>query len=148
MVQFKSLSYWSNNGPEQIETLNPFRRIEAETIAWSKGVKTDRSPETGVYVTQIQNGDFIQVRGVDFAKGAKKMEIIAASQNAGTVEVRLDKEDGEVIGTVKIDKTGGWQNWKTFKTKVKKVSGVHDLFFIFKGEQGELFNFDAWKFSK
>ena len=31
---------------------------------------------------------------------------------------------------------------------VKKVNGVHDLFFVFKGEQGELFNFDAWKFSK
>lgn len=140
--------YFTNDGPEQIETLNPFRRIEAETIAWSKGLKTDRSPETGMYVTQIQNGDYIQVRGVDFAKGAKKMEIIAASLNAGTVEVRLDKEEGEVIGLVKIDKTGGWQNWKTFKTKVKKVSGVHDLFFIFKGDQGELFNFDAWKFNK
>ena len=140
--------YFTKEGPEQIETLNPFRRVEAETIAWSKGLKTDRSPKTGMYVTQIQNGDFIQVRGVDFAKGAKKMEIIAASLNAGTVEVHLDKADGEVIGTVKIDKTDGWQNWKTFKTKVKKVSGVHDLFFIFKGEQGELFNFDAWKFSK
>lgn len=144
----QSRSYWSNNGPEQIETLNPFRRIEAETIAWSKGVKTDRSPETGMYVTQIQNGDYIQVRGVDFVKGAKKMEIIAATLNAGTIEARLDKEDGEVIGTLQINKTGGWQNWKTFKTKVKKVSGVHDLFFIFKGGQDELFNFDAWKFSK
>lgn len=64
------------------------------------------------------------------------------------VDVRLDKEDGEVIGTVKIDNTGGLQNWKIFKTKVKKVSGIHDLFFIFKGGEGELFNFDAWEFSK
>ena len=87
------------------------------------------------------------MRGVDLAKGAKKIEIIAASSNEGTVEVRLDNEVGEIIGILKIENTGGWQNWKTFKTKVKKVKGVHDLFFIFRGE-GELFNFDAWKFSK
>ena len=144
----QTLSYWSDNGPEQIETINPFRRVEAETIAWSKGLKTDKSVETGMYVTQIQNGDFLQVRGVDFADGAKKLEIIAATANSGTVEVHLDSIDGENIGLVKIENTGGWQNWKTFKIKVKKAKGVHDLFFVFKGKQGELFNFDAWKFSK
>jgi beta-xylosidase len=144
----QNYSYFTKEGPEQIETLNPFRRIEAETMAWSKGVKADKDKESGVYVTQIHNGDFIQIRGVDFAKGAKKIEIIAASLNGGTIEIRLDTVDGDIIGASKIENTGGWQNWKTFKTKVKKVNGVHDLFFVFKGEQGELFNFDAWKFSK
>jgi hypothetical protein len=117
-------------------------------MAWSKGVKTGKSKEAGVFVTQIHNDDFIQVRGVDFAKGTKKMEIVAASVNAATVEIRVDKVDGEVMGICKIENTGGLQNWKTFKTKVKKVKGVHDLFFVCKGEQGELFNFDAWRFSK
>lgn len=144
----QNYSYFTKEGPEQIETLNPFRRIEAETMAWSKGVKADKNKESGVYVTQIHNGDFIQLRGVDFAKGAKKIELIAASLNGGTIEIRLDTVDGDIIGTSKIENTGGGQNWKTFKTKVKKVNGVHDLFFVFKGEQGELFNFDAWKFSK
>nr|WP_315153427.1 glycoside hydrolase family 43 protein [uncultured Flavobacterium sp.] len=140
--------YFTKDGPEQIETLNPFSRVEAETMAWSKGVKTDKSNEAGVYVTQIHNDDFIQVRGVDFAKGAKKIDIIAASANTGMIEIRADKLDGVVIGTVKIENTGGLQNWKTFKTKVLKVNGVHDLFFVFKGVQGELFNFSAWKLSK
>jgi hypothetical protein len=140
--------FFTQNGPDQIETLNPFRRVEAETMAWSKGVKSDKSKEAGVYLTQIHNGDFIQVRGVDFAKGAKKSDIIAAAVNAGTVEIRIDKVDGELIGICKIENTGGLQNWKTFKTNLKKVNGVHDLFFVFKGEQGELFHFDAWKFSK
>lgn len=31
-------------------------------------------------------------------------------------------------------------NWKTFSTKVEKVDGVHDLFFVFKCDNGELFN--------
>lgn len=140
--------YFTNDGPEQIETLNPFLKVEAETMAWSKGVKTDKSTEAGVYVTQIHNGDFIQVRGVDFQKGAKKAEFTIASSNSGIVEIHLNKVDGEIIGTSKIENTGGSQNWKTFTTKLKKVKGVHDLFFVFKGEQGELFNFNAWKFIK
>jgi arabinoxylan arabinofuranohydrolase len=31
--------YWSDEGPEQVGTLNPFKRVEAETMAWSEGVK-------------------------------------------------------------------------------------------------------------
>ncbi|WP_246021954.1 glycoside hydrolase family 43 protein [Flavobacterium cellulosilyticum] len=144
----QNYDFFTENGPEQIESFNPFRRVEAETMAWSKGVKSDKIKETGVYLTQIQNGDFTQVRGVDFAKGATKIEIIAATLNSGNIEIRLDKEDGVLIGTVKIENTGGWQNWKTVKNKVKKVRDVHDLFFIFKGGQGELYNFDAWKLIK
>lgn len=141
-------AYFTKEGPEQIEYLNPFKRVEAETIGWSKGVKTNQSKESGVFVTQIHNDDFIQVRGVDFTTSPKNLEIIAASINSGSIEVRLDQLDGAVIGNVNVQNTGGLQNWNTFKTKIKKVKGVHDLFFVFKGGQGELFNFDAWKFNK
>ncbi|MEO7976168.1 glycoside hydrolase family 43 protein [Flavobacterium sp.] len=139
--------YFTKDGPEQIETLNPFSRIEAETMAWSKGVKTD-SDVSGVYVTQIHNGDFIQIRGVDFTKSPKKINLITASLNTGIIEIHLDKPDGEIITTCQIENTGGATSWKTFTSKVKKVKGVHDLFFVFKGGQGELFNFNAWKFIK
>jgi len=28
------------------------------------------------------------------------------------------------------------------------VTGVHDLYIVFKGAEGNLFNFDWWKFNK
>src|SRR5690554_7295245 len=32
--------YFSVEGPEHVCALNPFQRVEAETMAWSEGVKT------------------------------------------------------------------------------------------------------------
>ncbi|MDP4271717.1 MAG: carbohydrate-binding protein, partial [Bacteroidota bacterium] len=37
--------------------------------------------------------------------------------------------------------------WKTITAKVKSIKGVHDLYFVFKGEK-DLFNFDWWKFKE
>jgi arabinoxylan arabinofuranohydrolase len=142
--------YWSVEGPKQIETLNPFKRVEAETIAWSEGVKTSKSDMVGVYLTQIQAGDYIQVRGVDFAKGAKAFEISAAGITGGKIQIRLDDKKGTIIGTCDITTTGGLDNWKLFKTKISKVKGTHDLFFVFDGaaNQENIFNLNYWKFYK
>ncbi len=142
--------YWSVEGPEQIEVLNPFKRVEAETIAWSEGVKTDKSSQVGVYVTQIQSGDYIQIKGVDFGKRTKAFEVNAASMTGGKIQIRLDDKEGTIIGTCEISNTGGWDSWKLFKTKISKVKGVHDLFFVFDGDanQENLFNLDYWKFFK
>lgn len=142
--------YWSVDGPKQIETLNPFKRVEAETIAWSEGVKTDKNQAIGVYVNQIQSGDYIQVKGVDFKKGAKAFEISAASITGGKIQIRIDNKNGDIIGTCEINSTGRLDNWKLFKTKIKKTKGVHDLFFVFNGTPNEknLFHLDYWKFHK
>jgi len=31
-------------------------------------------------------------------------------------------------------------------TKVKKVKGVHNLYIVFRGGEGEFLNFDWWRF--
>lgn len=49
-----------------VGTLNPYQRTEAETIAFSKGVKAIENKEKGVINTSIHNGDYIKVRDVDF----------------------------------------------------------------------------------
>ena len=145
-----TVPYWKEAGVTQIETLDPFRRTEAETIGWSVGVKTARSEKAGMYVTQIQNNDYIIVKGVDFRQGASSFEITAASASAGgEIEIRLDDFYGPRIGVCKIEGTGGADNWKTFTVPVqgRGGSGIHDLYFVFKGADGELFNLDHWKFN-
>ncbi|NLY44118.1 MAG: carbohydrate-binding protein, partial [Clostridiaceae bacterium] len=65
------------------------------------------------------------------------------------IELRLDSADGEVIGTLPIGFTGGWDNWVTKTTSISGVTGVHDLYMIFKGNPSEeLFKFDYWKFEE
>lgn len=146
----QELPWWDDGvAVQQIESLNPFQRVEAETIAWSEGLKTDRSDKVGMYVSSIHNNDYIQIKGIDFKQGAKSFEISAASATSGgKIEIRLDGRDGELLGVCNIDNTGEWDRWKTFSTKVTKAKGVHDLFLVFKGGEGELFNLNYWKFIK
>jgi hypothetical protein len=132
---------------ESVSNLNPFQKTEAETIAWSEGVKTETDSQTGVFVSKIENGDFIKVRNVDFGKGAKKFEVSAAALAGGKIEIRLDGKDGLLIGICEITNTGGANAWETFTTNISKNEGIHDLYFVFKGGDGELFNLDYWKFN-
>lgn len=131
---------------EGVSKLNPYKRIEAETIAWSEGVKAADSKESGVYISEIDNGDYIKVRDVDFGKGPKKFISGVASAGGGSIELRLDGIDGKLIGKCEIRNTGDWQKWSTIICKVKKVKGVHDLYLVFRGGEGKLFNFDWWSF--
>ena len=137
-------------GVAPIGTLDPYRRVEAETIAFSSGVKSEPNAKTGVYVSDTHDGDWIKVREVDFgAEGPDELRVAAASAlRGGRIEVRLDSVDGRLISTVEIPTTGGWECWKTFKADVEEgVTGVHDLYFLFKGRKGcKLFNLDWWRF--
>lgn len=137
----------TDEGVKPIANLNPFVRVEGETIAFSNGISTTPFPG-GVYVTDIHNGDYIKLRSVDFGDAkAKKVFVNAASALCGgQIEYRLDASDGQVIATVEIGNTGGWEAFKEFEANiVNSVSGVHDLFLIFKGYKGcKLFNIDYW----
>lgn len=138
----------TTEGVRPAANLNPYQRQEAETIAWTGGVETAVSREAGgVYVTDISNGDYIKVRSVDFRKGAKRFEANVASLKGGMIELRLDGVDGMLLGTCKVGETGGEQVWKTLSTVVKPVKGIHDIYFVFKGGDGDLFNFNWWKFN-
>ena len=137
-------------GVAPVGTLNPFSRVEAETMAFSKGVKSEQNARTGVYVSDIHNGDYVKVRQVDFSrKSPTTFKAAAASAlRGGVIEVHTDSIGGPLVAELKVDGTGGWEEWRTFQTPVKAApQGVKDLFFVFKGRKGpKLFNFDYWTF--
>ena len=62
-----------------------------------------------------------------------------SSNKSSVVEIRLDSEKGQVIGTMNIKPTDGY---KTFSCSLKGASGVHDLFFVF---QDDGFTWDWWQ---
>ena len=103
----------------------------------------------GVYVTDIDNGDYIKVRSVAFRKRTKSFEVnVAVVADGGHIEVHLDSLTGKLLGTCAIKNTGGLQSWVTQSCAVKKVKGIHDLYFVFKGDKAGLFNFNWWRFKK
>ena len=131
---------------ESATNLNPFVRVEAETIGWEEGIETAKDEKAGVYVTDISNGDYIKVRSVDFGKGAKSFEAnVASATDGGSIEIHVDRPTGTLLGTCIVKSTGGVTNWAVQSCKVNKIKGVHDIYFVFKGGAGDLFNFDWWK---
>ncbi|MCP5546644.1 MAG: family 43 glycosylhydrolase [Akkermansiaceae bacterium] len=138
----------TKEGPEPVGTLNPYARVEAETIAWTGGVETRSIGEKGFAVTDIDSGDFIKIRNVDFGrKTPTKFSVVVASEKAGgVIQVRLDSEDAAPIAEVKVGATGGLETWKPLTSSVQSVGGMHDLYFTFQTADGARFDFDCWKF--
>ncbi|MDP4208859.1 MAG: glycoside hydrolase family 43 protein [Bacteroidota bacterium] len=155
----QKLPFWSTAGVKQLGTVNPFKRNEAETMAFSEGVKTEMITEwerneswnkgkkiaDTLFVTAIHNGDYMKVQGVDFSKGATSVDVSVASLNGGKIEIHTDKIDGPMLATININTSGEGDVWKTVTTPVGNIKGIHDLFFVFRGEK-DLFNFDWWQF--
>ena len=138
----------TKEGAPQIGHLNPYETVQAETICWESGIETQNCSEGGMNVCDIENGDYIKVKGVDFGTGATSFEArVASATTGGNIEIRLDSLTGTLVGTCPVSDTGGSQTWETKSCTVKGASGVHDLYLIFTGGSGKLFNFNWWKFS-
>ena len=139
----------TDEGVEPIEAFCPFRKVEAETMAFSRGVKTEQNNEVGVYVTDIHNGDFIKLRNVAFGKKTPRTFTarVASGLRGGKIEIRLDSLGGQLLGVLDVPATGGWEKWQTLTLDLPVIaSGTHDLFFAFTGRKGpKLFNFDWWE---
>ncbi|WP_239063435.1 glycoside hydrolase family 43 protein [Bacteroides sp. 51] len=131
------------------ETLNPYAKVEAETMAWSEGIKSSYSKEVGVFIKATRNDSYTRVRDVDFRKTgtSKFLARVGTIHNNVTMEVRLGSKEGKLITTLKVPRTGGSDRWQLVSTDIDKITGVHDLYFVFKGNGiGELLYFDYWKF--
>lgn len=143
----------TEEGVKAIATFNPYAKVEAATMAQSKGLTTQQFGDGNVYVSDIHNGDWMMLRNVDFGNVAlnramKSFTVSAASAlRGGTIELRADSREGDIIASIDITGTNGWENFKEFTTQnVNLPQGIHDLFLVFKGRKGpELFTLDWWE---
>lgn len=142
----------TEKGAPAIDTLDPYKRVEAETMAWSKGVRIEPNAKTGVYVSDIHDGDFIRLENVNFGSGGPRSfgASVASALRGGQIEVRIDSPEGDIVANLEVPTTGGWEEWKYLEVPALiEVPGVHDLYFVFKGRKGpKLFNIDYWTFKK
>ena len=101
----------------------------------------------GTNIGYIQNGDWAMYRDIDLSC-ASSLEVMASSQtNGGTIEVRLGSVTGDLIGSVDVSGTGSWATYDTSSVNLESVSGTHDVYLVFTGGNGYLFNIDWLEFS-
>jgi len=139
---------YTTNGVTQLAHLNPYERVEGETFAAQRGVETEPCSAGGMNLAELNNGDWVKLVGVDFgAKGAEKFTArVASAEQGGNIELRLGSLDGKLIGTCKVEDTGGWQQWKDASCEVSGATGVQDVYLKFTGGEKPLLNLDCWKF--
>ena len=139
----------TDEGVSPIANFNPYRKVEAETMAFSQGVKTEQNEEVGVYVTDIHHGDYIKLQAVNFAGKLPRTFTaqVASGLRGGQIELHLDSIKGQQIGTLAVPATGGWERWQTLTADLTTIAtGTHDLYLVFTGRKGpKLFNFDWWE---
>ena len=143
----QEVPYWADTKLEQIGTFNPFRKVEAETMAWGYGLKTAPNADKSLSVVDVNNGEYICVRGVNFGKNkARCFEVSALPLEGGNLKIRLDAPDGKIVGNVNIPQGNETSKYELYSCEVNAVSGIHDLYLSFEGENNkDLFELDYWK---
>lgn len=144
----QEVPYWADTKLEQIGTFNPFRKVEAETMVWGYGLKTAPNADKSLSVVDVNNGEYICVRGVNFGKNkARRFEVSALPLEGGNLKIRLDAPDGKIVGNVNIPQGNETSKYELYSCEVNAVSGIHDLYLSFEGENNkDLFELDYWKF--
>lgn len=151
----RELPYFLHCKLDQVRPFNPYRTVEAETMAWGYGLKTvPRNPwgaePWNQIVTGIDDGEYILLRGVDFGNGADSFGVKASSHlYGGTIEIHTDAPDGPLGGTITIPNTR--DEFVEFSTPVSNLKGVHNLYLVFRGnskQKKNLFNLDSWEFTQ
>lgn len=136
-------------GVSQLDTLNPYNRVEAVTLAWSTGIRIETEGKKRV-LADLNNGDWIALSRVDFgSKGAASFAASVTGLKGGTIELRLDDPTGQLVGEISVPPAGEVEKWTEQKTAVSGAVGIHNLYLVFKGEpDAELFKLDSWQFIK
>ena len=67
----QQVSHTTDDVP-QIGHLDPYVRVEGETFNAQSGIETEPCKAGGMNVRDIQNGDWIRIKGVDFGLGGAR----------------------------------------------------------------------------
>lgn len=139
---------YTTDGVPQVGHLDPYVRVEAETTNAQQGIETEPCNDGGMDVTDLDDGDWIRVRGVDFGTaGATAFHArVASTKTGGSIELHLGSVTGTTIATCSVPNTGAAQAFMETSCAVTGAAGVNDLYLVFHGTGSDLFQFDSWQF--
>ena len=120
-----------------------------EYSASSAHVGIDQCSEGGRLLGWINDGEWVVYRNVYFGEGGYSTfeARVSSAETGGTITVRLDSHNGEVITSCGVFSTGGWNNWRTISCNLTKdLSGSQDIYLVFNGGGTFLFNINWFEF--
>ena len=140
-------------GVSNIAQMDPYAEVSATTMALNGGLQSVKSQSLDkMVVDSIHTGDWMGIRNVNFGtEGTQSLKMsIASETGAGSVDVYLDKasaaEGGKKIGSVSLVKTADGDTYQTVSCDLsEKITGEHDIYFVFRGEG---YHVSSWQFVK
>lgn len=124
-------------------------RIEAEDYTNMSGVDTETTSDTGggLNVGWIENGDWTEYGNMIAITNAGLYRFdfrVASGTSGGTIGLLVD---GTPVQSVRVENTGGWQEWITVSTTVSfGAAGNYTLRLHFTGDSGYLFNVNWFEY--
>ncbi len=85
------------------------------------------------------DGDWAKYAAVNFGPGAGQIKLhlsSAATETTNFIEVRIGSIAGTLLASVNVRSTGSYSNFVTLTSAIGAVSGVQDLYLVFKGGFG------------
>lgn len=123
-------------------------KFEAEEYDDMFGIQTESSTESGDNVGWINNNDWISFNSINLSEIQSIEYRVASPYKGGYIEVRLGSPEGPRLDRIFVSRTGGNQKWKTISHNLDSVKGNHDVYLVFTGNSGYLFNLNWIKFNK
>lgn len=121
--------------------------IEAEDFNTCKGIVLSEDRRR---VSSVNEGYYTLYQNVDFGSTGAIRAIFnaGAAADGGTIEIRLDHADGELLGRATIGNTGSYSALKEVVCEMTETTGVHDICLLYKGTGKFLFELDNFRFSE
>ncbi len=96
--------------------------VEAENFTAMSGIQVEKCSEGGRNVAWVDTGDWMEYKVNVQSSGTYKVEYRVASPNAiGKIDFR---SGNDVVRTVSVPDTGGWQAWTTASVHINLHAGL------------------------
>ena len=112
----------------------------------SGGIGTQSCSEGGLNFDDITNGAYAVYNNVNLNNMTFFSARVASAGGGGNIAVYLDSPTGTLVGTCAVPVTGGWQTWTTVNCNLSGASGYHNVYLVFTGGSGDLFNLEWFNF--
>uniref|UniRef100_UPI00036780C9 RICIN domain-containing protein n=1 Tax=Catelliglobosispora koreensis TaxID=129052 RepID=UPI00036780C9 len=147
---------YTDNGNGSVSPLTGYasavlqpKHKQAEYFTAQSGIRVvaQAGAESGNRIGDISNNDWIMFSPMSL-QNINTLSLRVSSPNGGsTVELRADSPTGQLLATVPVPNTGGWDNYQNLAAvPVSALSGTHNLYFVFKSSQNNSFDVDSFTF--
>lgn len=134
-------------GHAQVKLRN--RRVEAESADAMEGPQAfETGSASGKFALgQIHHGHAVRFARVKLSDAGAITCRVSSGSSGGRFELRADSKDGEVLASMEVQPTGGWEKWVELRSPLQAIDRRADLFVVFVNPgKSRLMNFDWIEF--